>query len=323
MKSRRFGRLGWPVSEIGYGMWGAVDWSGGDRDQVRAALQRAVDLGCNFFDTAYAYGEGLSEALLGDLIRANPGRRLYAATKVPPRTRRWPSRRGDTLEQTYPPAHLEEYLRRSLRNAGLPRFDLVQFHTWEDAWLREGDWVKALQSMRAEGLFEGIGISVNRWEPWNGVEAVRSGIIDSVQVIYNIFDQNPEDQLLPMCVAHDVAVIARVPFDEGSLTGTLTEASRFPSSDWRSGYFQPENLRASVERANALRPLLSPDMTMPDLALRFILANQAVATVIPGMRRPRHVEQNIACSEAPPLPSQLLSRLKDHRWDRLPTAWSQ
>lgn len=323
MKVRKFGRLGWSVGEMGYGMWGAVSWSGGDRAEVQAALRRAVDRGCNFFDTAYAYGNGASEALLGELVRANPERRLYTATKIPPKSRRWPSRREDSLDESYPPEHIEEYVRRSLKNAGLPRFDLIQFHTWEDAWLRDDRWVTKLHQLRAEGLFAGIGISINRWEPWNGVEAVRSGLIDSVQVIYNVFDQNPDDQLLPTCAAHDVAVIARVPFDEGTLTGTLTMETRFPADDWRSGYFVPENLAASVARAEALRPLIPAGMTMSEMALRFILANPTISTVIPGMRRLHHVDANLASSDAAPLSAALLAALRRHRWDRQPTAWSQ
>ncbi len=323
MKFRRFGRLGWQLGEIGYGMWGAVAWSGGNRDDVLAALQRAVDLGCNFFDTAYAYGNGASEALLGELVRANPDRRLYTATKIPPKSRRWPSRRGDTLDESYPPDHIEEFVRRSLKNAGLPRFDLIQFHTWEDAWIQDRRWVAKLHELRTQGLFEGIGISVNRWEPWNGVEAVRAGLVDAVQVIYNIFDQNPEDQLFPVCAAHDVGVIARVPFDEGTLTGALTRETRFPTDDWRSGYFVPENLDACVERAEALRPLVPNGMTMADMALRFILAQSTVTSVIAGMRSPRHVEANIACSDVGPLPAAIQMDLRRHRWDRRPTSWSQ
>ncbi len=323
MKLRRFGRLGWQVSEIGYGMWGAVAWSGGDRGAVSTSLQRAVDLGCNFFDTAYAYGDGASESLLGALVRANPRTRLYTATKIPPKSRRWPSRRGDTLDDSYPPDYIEAQVRLSLKNAGLPSFDLIQFHTWEDAWLQDRRWLDKLHALRSEGLFTGIGISINRWEPWNGVEAVRAGVVDAVQVIYNIFDQNPEDQLFPACAAHDVGVIARVPFDEGTLTGTLTKQTRFPPDDWRSTYFVRENLEASVDRAEALRPLLPANTPMAEVALRFILANPTVATIIAGMRTPGHVEANIACSDRGPVPEALQQALRAHRWDRAPTRWSQ
>jgi aryl-alcohol dehydrogenase-like predicted oxidoreductase len=323
MRYRRFGRLGWQVSDVGYGMWGAVEWSGGDRDEIRAALQRAVDLGRTFFDTALAYGGGKSEALLGELVRANPDRRLYTATKVPPMNLRWPSRREHTVDDCYPPEHVERSVRESLKHAGLSRFDLIQLHTWEDRWLADRRWLAKLEELRREGLFQGIGISINRWEPWNGVEAVQAGVVDAVQVIYNVFDQNPEDQLFPMCAAADVAVIARVPFDEGTLTGTLTRETRFPPGDWRATYFVPENLEASVARAEALRPLVPEGMTMPEMAMRFILGNEVVATVIPGMRRRRHVEANVACSDAGPLPASLVRELRGHRWDRLPTGWSQ
>jgi len=312
------------VGEVGSGMWGAVAWAGADPPEVRAALQRAVDLGCNFFDTAAVYGHGASEALLGDLVRANPDRRIYTATKIPPASGRWPSRRGDTVDESYPPEHIEASLRGSLKRAGLARFDLVQLHTWEDSWLSDLRWYEKLVELRAAGLFEGIGLSLNRWEPWNGVEAARSGLIDAVQVIYNIFDQSPADQLFPVCAAADVAVIARVPFDEGTLTGRLTRETRFPADDWRSSYFVPENLEASVERAEALRPLVPPGMDMAELALRFVLASETIATVIPGMRRLAHVERNVRVSDTPgELPPGLLARLGAHRWDRLPTSWSQ
>jgi aryl-alcohol dehydrogenase-like predicted oxidoreductase len=325
MKTRRFGRLGWSVSEIGYGMWGMVGWTGADDDQTRRALQRAVDNGCNFFDTAFAYGDGKSERLLGELVRAdaNKQRRLYTATKIPPKNRTWPSGREHTLDDTYPPDHVEAYVKRSLENLGLPRVDLIQFHTWQDAWLADPRWHRMVDRLRRDGLCSGVGVSLNRWEPWNGVEAVRSGAVDAVQVIYNIFDQNPEDQLFPACAAQDVAVIARVPFDEGSLAGTLTRESRWPEGDWRNGYFCPENLGPTVDRVEALRPLVPAGSTMAEMALRFILDNDTVSTVIAGMRKVPHVDANLSASDAGPLPARLHAALRAHRWDRLPTSWSQ
>lgn len=323
MKYRRFGRTSWMVSDIGYGMWGMGDWTGSDDAESMQSLQRSVELGCNFFDTAWAYGEGRSERLLGQLLRQNPGIRLYTATKIPPKNRRWPSRREFTLDESYPPDYIEEYVHRSLENLGVDSIDLIQFHTWEDGWLSDQRWARKLDDLRRQGLLNAVGISINRWEPWNGVETVRSGLIDAVQVIYNIFDQNPEDELFPACREKDVAVIARVPFDEGSLTGTLTMDSKWPADDWRNSYFVPENLKDSVEHADRLKPLLLPDMSMPKMALRFILSNPDVSTIIPGMRKLRHVESNIACSDAGPLPESLLSELRKHRWDRTPTEWSQ
>jgi len=323
MKYRRFGRTGWNVSEIGYGMWGMAGWTGSDDAESLTSLQRAVELGCNFFDTAWAYGDGHSERLLAKLLQQNPGVKLYTATKIPPKNLRWPSRREFTLDDCYPPEHIEAYIHRSLENLGVECIDLIQFHTWEDSWVEDDRWVLKLEQLRRDGKILAAGISLNRWEPWNGVAAVRSGLVDAVQVIYNIFDQNPEDELFPACREMDVAVIARVPFDEGTLTGALTLESTWPPGDWRSTYFVPENLKASVERAERLKPLLPPGMTMPEMALRFILNNPDVSTIIPGMRRVRHVESNLAASDAGPLPDAFHAALRAHRWDRKPTDWSQ
>lgn len=322
MRYRQFGRTGWTTSEIGYGMWGMASWSGSMDEESLRSLQRAVDLGCNFFDTAWAYGEGRSESLLGELVRANPDKKLYTATKIPPRNLKWPSRREHTLDDCYPPDHIEEYVHLSLKNAGLESFDLVQFHTWEDSWLADDRWAKKVDDLRRQGLLRAVGISLNRWEPWNGVQTVKSGLVDAVQVIYNIFDQNPEDELFPACREMNVAVIARVPLDEGTLTGTLTKESKWPEGDWRNTYFVPENLIQSVERADALKLLVPEGMTMPEMALRFILNNPTVSTIIPGMRKRRHVESNIAASDAGALSRELHAQLRQHRWVRQPQAWS-
>jgi aryl-alcohol dehydrogenase-like predicted oxidoreductase len=323
MNCRRFGRTGWNVSDIGYGMWGMAGWTGSDDTESLNSLQRAIDLGCNFFDTAWAYGEGRSEQLLGKILRANPGKTLYSATKIPPKNRKWPSRPQYPLDDCYPPDYVEEYVHKSLENIGVATLDLIQFHTWEDEWLKDDRVQKSLESLLTSGKVRAVGISINRWQPANGVRAVESGLFDSVQVIYNIFDQNPEDELFPACREKDVAVIARVPFDEGSLTGTLTMDSSWPKEDWRSTYFVAENLRNSVEHADALKPLLRDGMTMPEMALRFILNNKDVSTIIPGMRKLRNVESNIAAGEKGPLAEKLLGELRKHRWDRTPTKWSQ
>ncbi len=323
MRHRRFGRTGWMVSEVGYGMWGMAGWTDSDDDKSMRSLQRAVELGCNFFDTAWAYGDGHSEALLGRLVRANPGTKLYTATKIPPKNRKWPSQRPFALHDVFPPEYIERYVHSSLENAGLDHFDLVQFHVWEDAWGDDDRWVRKMEELRTQGLLRAVGISLNRWEPWNGVRTVRSGHVDAVQVIYNLFDQNPEDELFTACEEMDVAVIARVPFDEGTLTGTLTKDTSWPEGDWRNTYFVPENLLPSVERADALKPLVPEGMTLPEMALRFILSHPTVSTTIPGMRTLRHVEENMAVSDKSPLPEALLHTLRQHRWDREPTAWSQ
>ena len=322
MRYRTFGRLGWPVSEVGYGMWGLAAWSDSDDVESREALNEAVALGCNFFDTAWGYGSGRSEQILGELVRAHPERRLYTATKIPPKNFTWPSRREFTLDEVFPPEHIRDYAARSLDNLGLERVDLLQFHVWEDAWAREERWQRAVDDLRREGRIGAAGISVNRWEPWNGLETLRTGLIDAVQVIYNIFDQAPEDELFPLCRELGVAVIARVPFDEGSLAGAITRESRFPEGDFRRIYFGPENLPATMDHVEALTPLVPPESSLPELALRFVLSNPDVATVIPGMRRRRHVRANVRASELGPFDAEFLEQLRAHRWDREPAAWS-
>lgn len=323
MQYRRFGRKDWQVSEIGYGMWGMAGWTGSDDDQSLESLQTAIDLGLNFFDTAWAYGDGHSEKLLGKILRQNPDKRLFTATKIPPKNRIWPSRREFSLEDCYPPDYIEEYVHRSLKNIAVDNLDLIQFHTWEDSWLADDRWAKKMDELIQAGKILYVGISINRWEAWNGVQTVKSGLIDAVQVIYNIFDQNPEDELFPACEENDVAVIARVPFDEGTLTGTLTVDSKWPEGDWRNSYFVPENLISSIEHAELLKAVLPGDMSMPEMALRFILNNPTVSTIIPGMRKLEHVKSNIAASDSGPVSEELHSVLRDHRWDRTPTDWSQ
>ena len=322
MRYRRFGRTGWEVGEVGYGMWGMGSWTGSDDHESLESLQLAADLGCNFFDTAWAYGAGRSERLLGELVRANPEKRLYTATKVPPRNGAWPARPDSALADVFPGAHIRDFAQRSLTNLGLSSIDLLQFHVWQDSWSDAEEWQRAVADLRAEGLVQAVGISINRWEPWNALRAVRTGLIDAVQVIYNIFDQAPEDELLPLCRELDVAVIARVPFDEGSLTGTLTADSHWPEDDWRNIYFVAENLVPTVARVNALQDSLPQGMTLPELALRFILTNPDVSVTIPGMRSRSHVRSNMAASDAGPIDAALRERLRTHRWDRTPTSWS-
>ncbi|HEX2921315.1 MAG TPA: aldo/keto reductase [Bacteroidales bacterium] len=323
MKYRKLGRTGFPVSEIGYGMWGMGAWTGSDDEESLESLQLAVDLGCNFFDTAWVYGPAKSEKLLGKLVRANADKKLYTATKIPPKNFKWPSRPEYALDDCFPPDHIIRYVESSLKNSGLDFFDLVQFHTWEDNWLNDDRAINQMLKLKEQGFFHAIGISINRWEPSNGIRAVKSGLIDSVQVVYNIFDQNPQDELFPACREMNVGVIARVPFDEGTLTGTLTKESHWPEGDWRNSYFVPENLNASVDRAEALKPLVPEGMTMPEMALRFILWEQAISTIIPGMRKSSHVRSNLTTSDDGPLAETLMAELHKHRWVRKRQEWSQ
>jgi aryl-alcohol dehydrogenase-like predicted oxidoreductase len=327
MRYRRFGRLDWDVSEVGYGMWGIAGgeggWSGADDERGLRALQDAVELGCTFFDTAWIYGRGHSERMLGEILRANPGRGLRVATKVPPKDRNWPSTRASVIDDVFPADHIREFTEKSLANLRVARIDLLQFHVWEDSWAEDPRWQREVAALKDEGLVGGIGISLNRWEPWNALRTLDTGLIDAVQVIYNILDQAPEDELFAACAKHDVGVIARVPFDEGTLTGTLTETTTWPDGDWRNSYFVPENLVPAVRRAERIKAVVPAGMTMPELALRFILDNPAISSVIPGMSSPEHVRANLAVSDRDGLPPELTAELKRHRWDREPTEWSQ
>jgi aryl-alcohol dehydrogenase-like predicted oxidoreductase len=323
MQYRTFGRTGWSVSDVGYGMWGMGGWTGSDDEESLQSLRRSVELGCNFFDTAWAYGAGHSEQLLGQLVRAYPDRKLYVATKIPPKNFKWPSLPEYTLDETFPADHLREYTEKSLKNLGLNSIDLTQLHVWDDGWANDERWQKAVADLKREGLIKAFGISVNRWEPDNVIRALRTGLIDAVQVIYNIFDQAPEDNLFPVCREFNVGVIARVPFDEGTLVGNLTLDSQWPEGDWRNTYFVPENLKNSIAHAEALRPLIPTGMSMAELAMRFILSNPDVSTVIPGMRKIKHVESNIVCSDAGGLDARLIEQLRSQRWDRKRTEWSQ
>ena len=318
MRTRRFGRTGWQVSEVGYGMWGMGGRSGSDDAESRASLHRAVEHGCTFFDTALAYGIGKSEALLGEVVRAHPDRGLVVATKVPPKNLKWPGKAEYPVADTFPPDHIHEFTGKSLENLGLERIDLLQFHVWDDAWAADDGWKRAIDDLKRAGTIRAFGISVNRWQPENVLAAIDTGLVDAVQVVYNVFDQAPEDRLFPACRAHDVAVIARVPFDEGSLTGTLTRETRFPEGDWRGTYFTPQHLDATLTRVERLSPLVPTGSTLPDLALRFILSCPDVSTVIPGMRKARHVDANLGASTRGPLDASLVDALRAHRWNRVP-----
>ena len=315
-RRRTFGRLGWQVSEIGFGTWGMGGWSGADDAQAAEALDRAVERGCNFFDTALAYGDGKSERLVGEMLRRHQGTPLYVATKIPPKNLKWPGRASTPAADAFPADHIRTSTETSLRNLGVERVDLQQLHVWSDAWVDDEGWRREAERLKSDGKIGGFGISVNRWEPRNVLRAIDTGLVDAVQVVYNVFDQAPEDALFPACRAHGVAVIARVPFDEGSLTGSLRRDSTWPDGDWRNTYFTRENLGATMERVESLQRELPDELPLPDAAVRFILANEDVATVIPGMRQARHVEANLAASAVGPLDAGLVAALRKHRWDR-------
>jgi aryl-alcohol dehydrogenase-like predicted oxidoreductase len=297
-------------------MWGMAGWTGSQDQESFESLDRAIELGCNFFDTAWAYGDGHSERLLGETVRRHRDKRLYVATKIPPKNRKWPARPEYKLEDVFPADYIREYTEKSLENIGVDTLDLQQFHVWDDTWATDERWQKAFAALKEQKLTRAIGISINRFQPANVLKALETGLIDAVQVVYNTFDQNPEDELFPACQERGIAVIARVPFDEGSLTGKLTADSQWPEGDFRNLYFHPENLRNTLPRVERLRPVVPEGMTMPQMVLRHILEHPAVSTVIPGMRKLSHVDQNIAVSDGIRLPPALVEQLKGHRWNR-------
>jgi aryl-alcohol dehydrogenase-like predicted oxidoreductase len=322
MKYRRLGRTNFEVSEIAHGLWGMSGWSDSDDPQSLQALQMAVDLGCNFFDTAWAYGDGKSDGLLGQIVKRNPGTRLYTASKIPPMNDKWPASPRDRYQDVFPSRHVFKHANLIRQKLGGNSIDLLQFHVCDDSWTAEPEFRETVEKLKRDGTVRFFGLSLNRWQPENGIQALRTGLVDVVQVIYNIFDQSPEDKLFPLCQALNIGVIARVPLDEGSLGGKMTAQTKFPANDWRSKYFGPANLGQTLARVDQLKAILPPSMTLPEMALRFIVSHLAVNTTIVGMRKPDHVKQNLAASDAGPLEPALLQELKRYRWERQPQRWS-
>jgi aryl-alcohol dehydrogenase-like predicted oxidoreductase len=318
MNYRRLGRTGFEVSEVGYGAWGisAVQWIGAEDDESIAALNRAIDLGLNFIDTARAYGEGHSERLVGRVVRER-SEHVYVATKVPPKNLIWPAPAGIDVAEVYPGDHVRRSAEQSLDNLGLEAIDLLQLHVWQDAWLGQGDWLDALEELRAAGKVRHVGVSINDHQADNALAAIEAGIVDTAQVIFNVFDQSPLERLFPACREHDIGVIVRVALDEGGLTGTITADSEFPEDDFRRHYFG-NGRAAEVERhvAAICSDLGIESSQMAETALRFVLSEPAVSTVIPGMRSIRHVERNVAVGDGRGLPREQLDTLRDHRWER-------
>jgi aryl-alcohol dehydrogenase-like predicted oxidoreductase len=322
MKYRKLGRTGFNVSDIAHGLWGMSGWSGSEDQESLQAMQSAIELGCNFFDTAWAYGEGNSDSLLGKMLSGNKGKRLYAASKVPPLNGRWPATPEYKYRDVFPAAHVLSYAQKIREKLGTDSIDVLQFHVWDDSWANEPEFRETVEKLKSDKLIRFFGLSLNRWQPANGIAALRTGLVDAVQVIYNIFDQSPEDELFPVCRELNIGVIARVPLDEGSLGGKMTRETKFPSNDWRAKYFGPANLAQTLTRVDELKKILPAGMTLPEMSLRFILSNPDVGTTIIGMRKLGHVKENIAVSDAGPLDKALLRKLKAHRWDRVPQDWS-
>lgn len=319
MQYRTLGRTGLKVSEIGYGAWGIGGgmWSDSDDTEAMLSLRKAFDLGVNFYDTALVYGDGHSESLVGELAKAVGRDKVVIASKIPPKNSMWPAECGVPISKVFPREHIRKSTEQSLRNLRVDSIDLHQLHVWQDHFLDEPDWLEELVLLKKEGLVRHVGVSINDHDPESAMLLVQTKVADVVQVIYNIFDQTPEEALYPLCEADNIGVIARVPFDEGGLTGAITASSKFEASDWRSDYFSGNRPAEVEERVKRLRPLLGKEaQTLPELALRFCLSNPAVSTVIPGMRKVRNVESNCAVSDGRRLSSDLIAELRTHAWKR-------
>ena len=318
MEHRPLGKTGFDVSEIGYGAWGIGGsmWGGADEDESLEALNRAIDLGVDFIDTALAYGDGRSERVVGGVVRAR-SERIHVATKVPPRNGPWPAQPGVPVDEVFPGDYVRECAERSLRNLALDRIDVLQFHVWNDDWTEAGDWREAVDELRSAGLIGAFGVSINDHHPANSLRLIESGAVDTVQVIYNVFDQSPEDELFPACREHGIGVIARVPLDEGALAGAVGPDTEFPDGDFRAHYFRGERKREVDQHVEAiLDDLAIARDELAETALRFVLSEPAVSTVIPGMRSARNAERNAAVSDGRGLPGDRHERLRAHRWVR-------
>jgi aryl-alcohol dehydrogenase-like predicted oxidoreductase len=318
MNYRKLGRTGLEVSEIGYGAWGIgkSQWMGAQDDESLRALNRAIDLGLNFIDTALGYGQGHSERLVGQVVRERD-ERVYVATKIPPKNLIWPAPSGLHPDETFPADHVRECTETSLKNLGFDTLDLQQFHVWSDEWVGEGDWLGAVEDLKREGKIRFFGVSINDHQPENALKLIETGVVDTVQVIYNVFDQSPEDELFPACLEHGVGVIVRVAFDEGALTGAITPDSTFDEGDFRNDYFRGDRKAEVYERVQAIVSELGIDESeMAEVALRYVLSHPAVSTVIPGMRSVRNVERNMPVGDGEGLSDDRVRLLKNHRWVR-------
>ena len=318
MNYRTLGKTGLKVSEIGYGAWGIgqTSWVGAKDDESLKALHKAVDFGLNFIDTALGYGNGHSEQLVGQVVRERT-EKIYVATKIPPKNRQWPAPSGIRAEDAFPAAHVIACTDESLRNLGLEAIDVQQFHVWSDEWVNQGDWLEAVDKLKRDGKIRFFGVSINDYQPENAIKLIETGVVDTVQVIYNVFDQSPEDQLFSACQEHNVGVIVRVPLDEGGLTGRITPDTTFPEGDFRNNYFRGDRKQEVYDRVQKIAADLNISAgQMPETALRFILSHPAVSTVIPGMRSIRHAESNCQAGDGKGLEKEQLEKLRSHRWVR-------
>jgi aryl-alcohol dehydrogenase-like predicted oxidoreductase len=330
MQTRPLGRTGFPVSTIGFGCWGLAGemWLGIAPEIGRQALRVAIDAGVSFIDTALIYGNGDSERMVGEAVRELRARdHTLVATKIPPLDRRWPPDPRVPLENVFPDNYVTRSVEQSLRNLRAEAIGVEQLHVWLDDWLDGSYWPVlrgCMERLVREGKVLHWGVSVNDHAPATALRVLDEPIVETVQVIYNIFDRGAEAELLSRAAEREVGVIARCPFDEGALTGAIGPESRFNPIDFRSRYFRGERKREVAERVAPLRALLGDEArTLPELALRFCLSRPEVATVIPGMRRVEHVHANTAISDGRVLSPSLLERLAEHAWDKNWYDWTQ
>ncbi|MGB9277768.1 MAG: aldo/keto reductase [Terrimicrobiaceae bacterium] len=318
MNYRELGKTGLKVSEIGYGAWGIGKsmWIGASDDESLKALHRSIDLGLNFIDTALGYGDGHSEKLVGQVVRER-SETIYVATKIPPKNEVWPAQPGTPVAKAFPSEHVMACTEKSLKNLGLEAIDVQQFHVWSDEWVDQGDWLEAILKLKHQGKIRHFCVSINDYQPENAIKLIETGAVDTVQVIYNIFEQSPEDKLFPACETHNVGVIVRVALDEGGLTGKITPYTKFEEGDFREKYFRGERKQEVYERVQKIAFDLNVTLEQTaETALRYVLSHPAVSTVIPGMRSIQNVERNCKIGDGRGLPAEMVEKLRTHRWAR-------
>ncbi|ALI56543.1 aldo/keto reductase [Celeribacter marinus] len=320
MKYRPFGRTGWNVSEIGFGgwqiggAWGKVD----DRASVRTLLH-AFEKGINFVDTAQLYGEGHSEAVIGEALKQWSGDKIYVATKAQPTVWPSPDDANPLFRGRFPEWHLRENVENSLRRLGVEQLDLFQLHCWGPTGHKELDWLETLNDLRAEGKIDQIGVSLRDNKPNEGVDLARLGLVASQQVIFNMFEQSPREVLFPAAKASDTAIIARVPLDSGSLVGHWTPNSY---GGWEVGsqqhqMFRGDRFAQTLERLDKLKAEIGDAFpTLAEAAMRYVLSHDSVSVLIPGMKTPQEVDMNVAYSDGGHMSDAFIARLVKHAWQR-------
>ncbi len=318
MERRKFAKSEEEISLLGFGCWGIGKsmWIGADDMESKRTLLRAIDKRINFFDTALVYGAGHSEKLVGEAEKES-GQKLFIASKVPPKDMEWPALDGSTLKETFPKNYIIERTEQSLKNLKRDYVDLMQFHVWNDKWSEQDEWKEAINKLKKEGKVRYWGISINDHQPENGIEAGKTGLIDSFQVIFNIFDQKPTERLFPFCKKNNISIIARVPFDEGALTGNIGPNTDFPIGDFRNNYFRgSRKLEVKLRVDSIMSDVKNEVDTMAEAALRYVISFGPVTSVIPGMRKEKNLLANIASVNKGTLSGELLRELKTHKWNK-------